>query len=121
MINWTAVAGEARTPEQNAIASRASVLEVKTAELQKECDNLGLVIRKTPLPTLVRDLAELEKKKETIETEVATLRKQLDFLETHGRDSSALFPSKKLPTMPPTVTCVSPSGRNSPGASSASF
>lgn len=80
-INWTAVAGEARTPEQNAIAIRVSALEVKAAELQTQCDNIGLIIRQTPLPTLVRDLAELESQKETIEQEVTGLRKQLDFLE----------------------------------------
>ena len=81
-INWTAVAGEARTPEQHAIAMRVSALEVKAAELQAACDNIGLVIRQTPLPTLVRDLAALESLKETIEREVTELRKQLDFLET---------------------------------------
>jgi DNA invertase Pin-like site-specific DNA recombinase len=81
-INWTAVAGEARTPEQNAIALRVSAMDAKVAELQTACDNISLVIRQTPLPTLVRDLAELEKQKETIELEAAELRKQLDFLET---------------------------------------
>ena len=81
-INWAAVAGEARTPEQNVIALRVAALETRAAELQTECDNIGLVIRKTPLPTLVRDLAALESQKETIEREVAELRKQLDSLET---------------------------------------
>ncbi len=81
-INWAAVAGEARTPEQNAIALRVSAMDAKVAELQAACDNIGLAIRQNPLPTLVRDLAELEEQKKTIEKEVTELRKQLDFLET---------------------------------------
>jgi len=81
-INWTAVAGEARTPEQTSIATRAAALESKVAELQTECDNVGMIIRKTPLPTLVRDLAELEAQKEAIEREADELRNELGFLET---------------------------------------
>lgn len=81
-IDWAAVAGEARTPEQNALALRVAALETRSTELQTECDNIGLVIRKTPLPTLVRDLAQLEDQKEAIERQTAELLKQLDGLET---------------------------------------
>jgi DNA invertase Pin-like site-specific DNA recombinase len=91
-INWAAVAGEARTPEQNAIASRVATLESKAAELQTECDNIGLVIRKTPLPTLVRDLAELENQKQAIEREAEELRKQLDYLEISRQGLIAPLP-----------------------------
>ncbi len=81
-INWTAVAGEARTPEQTSLATRAAAMESKVAELQTECDNLGIIIRKTPLPTLVRDLADLESQKDACEREADELRKELGFLET---------------------------------------
>ena len=85
-INWAAVAGEARTPEQNAIALRVSALEAKAGDIQTECNNISSAIRQpspqTPLQPLARDLAELEKQKETIEQEATELRKQLDFLET---------------------------------------
>lgn len=91
-IDWAAVAGEARTPEQHATASRISALETKVAELQTGCDNIGLVIRKNPLPTLVRDLAELEAQKQTIELETDELRKQLDYLEISRKGLLAPLP-----------------------------
>jgi DNA invertase Pin-like site-specific DNA recombinase len=91
-INWAAVAGEARTPEQNAIASRVATLESRADELQTDCDNIGLVIRKTPLPTLVRDLAELETQKQAVEREAGELRKQLDYLEISRQGLIAPLP-----------------------------
>jgi DNA invertase Pin-like site-specific DNA recombinase len=91
-IDWAAVAGEARTPEQHAIASRISALETKVGVLQTGCDNIGLVIRKNPLPTLVRDLAELEAQKQTIELETDELRKQLDHVETSRKGLLAPLP-----------------------------
>jgi DNA invertase Pin-like site-specific DNA recombinase len=81
-INWAAVAGEGRTPEQSALAAVAAGLDAKANELRFKCDNLGKVIAETPLATIVKQLAKLEDELATAEAEAATTRKKLDAMET---------------------------------------
>lgn len=81
-INWSAVAGEGRTPEQSALAAVAAGLDAKANELRFKCDNLGKVIAETPLATIVKQLAKLEGELATAEAEAATTRKKLDAMET---------------------------------------
>lgn len=80
-VDWSAVAGEGRTPEQAALAETAARLDVKAQELEEQCRNLGKVIANTPLPTLVTQLAELEDKRKAAIEESAAARKKLTELE----------------------------------------
>ena len=81
-INWAAVAGEGRTPEQTALAAVAAGLDATANELRFKCENLGKVIAETPLPTIVKQLTKLEAELEIAEAEAATTRKKLDAMET---------------------------------------
>ncbi len=80
-INWSAVAGEGRTPEQAALAETAARLDAKSKEFEEQCRNIGKVIADTPLPTLVTQLAELEEKRKTAIENAAAARKKLTELE----------------------------------------
>lgn len=81
-INWAAVAGEGRTPEQSALAAVAAGLDAKANELRFKCENLGKVIAETPLATIVKQLGKLEGELATAEDEAAKTRKKLDAMET---------------------------------------
>jgi DNA invertase Pin-like site-specific DNA recombinase len=81
-INWAAVAGEGRTPEQTALAAVAAGLDVKANELRFKCDNLGKALAEKPLSTIVKQLAQLELELTAVEVEASSARKKLDAMET---------------------------------------
>jgi DNA invertase Pin-like site-specific DNA recombinase len=81
-INWAAVAGEGRTPEQTALAAVAAGLDATANELRFKCDNLANSIADTPLPTTIKLLAKHEGELAAAEADAASARKKLNAMET---------------------------------------
>ena len=80
-INWRTIVGESKTPEQAILAENAAKLEATARELREECRNIGSVIAKTPFPTLVEQLSEMEQKRKTASDAASDARKKLERLE----------------------------------------
>ncbi len=80
-IDWSAVAGESRTPEQAALSNIAATLDTAAKEIKKQCNNLGGIIAKKPLPTLVEQLATLETHYKAATEDAAAARRKLNRIE----------------------------------------
>ncbi len=76
-IDWNAVAGHGNSPAQTAFASRVAAIERTADELRVKCENLADVIANTPLPSLVRKLAELEEERKEAKANATEARKEL--------------------------------------------
>jgi len=84
-VDWKAVAGHGDSPRHTAFASSVAALERTAEGLSEKCENLANVIATTPLPSLVRRLAELEDERKAARDSATEARRELADMEISKR------------------------------------